>query len=253
MVHAAGCDMRRSAVDGQEHRKELRRRLQNGLPRQGGLADRHPDEHQTCHLGVLCRLRRPEEPARKPGLYIRMLTPKPLSCTTRAPCEHHTARIAIRDAHAARMRARGSRDLGLVGWLPLPQSNRGPALKQFTGTKRIANVDSVLATVPAAARAILMAKFDTDNGTVLTADGQEAKRGALFLVTEALPRRRAQRVLRANPHCPEMSFTDRENTPKHATQALFSTKAASYLGIRTDATRNEAPQIVGRLVTAYWQ
>ena len=82
------------------------------------------------------------------------------------------------------------------------------ALKQFAGTKKISNVDLVLATVPAAARAILMVKFDSDNGTVLTADGQEAKRGALFLVTEVLPRR-AQRVLRTTPHCREMSFTDR--------------------------------------------
>ena len=82
------------------------------------------------------------------------------------------------------------------------------ALKQFAGTKRIANVDSILVTVPAAARAILMAKFDTDNGTVRTADGQEAKRGALFLVTEVFPTR-AQRVLRTNPDCSEMSFADR--------------------------------------------
>ena len=106
------------------------------------------------------------------------------------------------------------------------------ALKQFAGTKKIANVDAVLATVPAPARAILMAKFDTDNGTVLTADGQEAKRGALFLVTEVLPRR-AQRVLRTNPHCPEMSFTDRENTSKHVTQALFATKAAIWTFVQT--------------------
>ena len=101
------------------------------------------------------------------------------------------------------------------------------ALKQFTWTKNISNVDLVLATVPAAARAIPLAKFDTDNGTVLTADGQEAKRGALFLVIEVLPRR-AQRVLRTHPHCPEMGFTDRENTSKHATQVLFSAKAAVW-------------------------
>ena len=106
------------------------------------------------------------------------------------------------------------------------------ALKQFAGTKKITNVDAVLATVPAPARAILMAKFDTDNGTVLTADGQEAKRGALFLVTEVLPKR-AQRVLRTNPHCPEMSFTDRENMSKHVTQALFATKAAIWTFVQT--------------------
>ena len=72
-----------------------------------------------------------------------------------------------------------------------------------------------------------MAKFDTDNGTVSTADGQEANRGPLFLITEVLPRR-AQRVLRTNPHCPEMSFTDTENMSRHGTQALFLTKAAVW-------------------------
>jgi len=106
------------------------------------------------------------------------------------------------------------------------------ALKQFAGSKKISNVDAVLDTIPVAARAILMAKFDTDNGTVLTADGQEAKRGALYLVTEVLPRR-AQRVLRTNPHCPEMSFTDRENMSKHVTQALFASKAAIWTFVQT--------------------
>ena len=55
------------------------------------------------------------------------------------------------------------------------------ALKMFIDVKRIGSVDAVLAQVPPAARAVLMAKFDADAGTVLGADGQEAKRGALSL------------------------------------------------------------------------
>ena len=58
------------------------------------------------------------------------------------------------------------------------------ALKKFVDTKRIGSVDAVLAQVPPAARAVLMAKFDADAGTVLGADGQEAKRGALSIITE---------------------------------------------------------------------
>ena len=106
------------------------------------------------------------------------------------------------------------------------------ALKKFVDTKRVGSVDAVLAQVPAAARAVLMAKFDADAGTVLGADGQEAKRGALSIITEVLPQR-VKNVIRSSPHSPDLNFPDREKLAKHVTHALYSTHAAPWTFVRT--------------------
>ena len=106
------------------------------------------------------------------------------------------------------------------------------ALKKFVDTKRVGSVDAVLAQVPAAARAVLMAKFDADAGTVLGADGQEAKRGALSIITEVLPQR-VKNVIRSSPHSPDLNFPEREKLAKHVTHALYSTHAAPWTFVRT--------------------
>ena len=106
------------------------------------------------------------------------------------------------------------------------------ALKKFVDTKRVGSVDAVLVQVPAAARAVLMAKFDADAGTVLGADGQEAKRGALSIITEVLPQR-VKNAIRSSPHSPDLSFQEREKLAKHVTHALYSTHAAPWTFVRT--------------------
>ena len=106
------------------------------------------------------------------------------------------------------------------------------ALKKFVDTKRIGSVDAVLAQVPAAARAVLMAKSDADAATVLGADGQEAKRGALSIITKVLPQR-VKNVIRSSPHSPDLNFPEREKLAKHATHALYSTHAAPWTFVRT--------------------
>ena len=106
------------------------------------------------------------------------------------------------------------------------------ALKKFVDTKRIGSADAVLAQVPAAARAVLMAKFDADAGTVLGTDGQEAKRGALNIITEILPQR-VKNAIRSSPHSPDLNFPEREKLAKHVTHELYSTQAAPWTFVRT--------------------
>ena len=77
-----------------------------------------------------------------------------------------------------------------------------------------------------------MAKFDAGAGTVLGADGQEAKRGALSIITEVLPQR-VGNVIRSSPHTPDLNFPEREKLAKHATHAHYSTHAAPWTFVRT--------------------
>ena len=106
------------------------------------------------------------------------------------------------------------------------------ALEKFVDTKRIGSADAVLAQVPAAARAVLMAKFDADAGKVLGTDGQEAKRGALNIITEILPQR-VKNAIRSSPHSPDLNFPEREKLAKHVTHELYSTQAAPWTFVRT--------------------
>ena len=99
------------------------------------------------------------------------------------------------------------------------------ARKKFVDTKRIGSVDAIPTQVSAAARAVLMVKFDADASTVLGADGREAKRGALSIITEKLPQR-VKNVIGSSPHSPDLNFPELEKLSKHDTHALYSTPAA---------------------------
>ena len=106
------------------------------------------------------------------------------------------------------------------------------ALRIFAESRHVPSIDNVLRTIPIAARALLMGRFQPDDSLALTQHGAEARRGVLQLIGEILPQR-VRRVVTTAPHGPKLSSPSEESNLSSAVVAGAVNGKASPFNLTT--------------------